>query len=180
MVAACIKFVIFENVRYDDPEPMKTSPSVTFSQPRAILHSWFRFGRNTGYFWPTEHLSIRPLDWKFLLILSKRNQECRIALSCDKVILGEVFRGSGSSYLTFSKITNFIHAATTEFKFYVIMKWAIPQRVSNPDILSKNGISSLRSQAQVLATWWHSEPTQHAPQEKYNIFTKLMKAITNF
>ena len=125
MVAACIKLVIFENVRWDDPESMKTSPSITLSQLRAILHSWFRFWWNTGYFWPTEPLSIRPHDWKYLVFLPKRNQVCRVVLSCEKVILGKVFIGSGSSHLTFSKITNFVHAATTEFKFYVIMKWAI-------------------------------------------------------
>ena len=104
---------------------MKTFPSNTLSRLWTILHTWFRFGRNTGYFWPTEPLSIRPLDWKYSVFLPKRNQACRIVLIYDKVILGEDFTGSESYYLTFSKFTNFIHASTTEFKFYVIMKWAI-------------------------------------------------------
>ena len=125
MVAACVKFVIFENVRYDDPEPLKTSPSITLSQLRAILHSWFHFGRNTRYFQSCGRIDKGSVGQKYPVFLPKRNQVCRIVLSCDKVIPGEIFRGSGSSYLTFSKITNFIHAATTEFKLYVIMKWAI-------------------------------------------------------
>ena len=114
MVAACTKFVICENV-----------PSNTLSQLTAVLHTWFRFGRSTRYFQSCGRIDKGSVGQKYPVFLPKRNQECKIALSFDKVQLGEVFIGSGSSYLTFSKITNFIHAATTEFKFYVIMKWVI-------------------------------------------------------
>ena len=104
---------------------MKTSPCITLSQLRAILHSWFHFGRNTRFFQSRGRIDKGSVGQKYPVFLPKRNQECKIALSCDKVIPGEGFIDSGSSYLTFPKITNFMHAATTGFKFYVIMKWAI-------------------------------------------------------
>ena len=125
MIAACTKFVILENVRCDDPErpePVKNSPSI-LSQLRTILHTWFRLGRNTEYFCPTEPLSIQPHDWKYLIFLPKRNQVCRIVLSCDKVILGEVLRfwEENSGDLSKSLENNFSSEADRESERLV--KW---------------------------------------------------------
>ena len=141
------------------------------------MHAWFRFGRNTRYFQSCGRIDKGSVGQKYPVFLPKRNQECRIALSCDKVILGEVFIGSGSSYLTFSKITNFVHAATTEFKFYVIMKWAtLYQHVTTQGRFASL-ISCLKRNRKFLADWTLCLPATGS--QTWNFSSNVRSIIQN-
>ena len=113
-----IILIISKYARKDVKDGVGTSPGIGNLPNRSVYHPFFRFQRNTGYFWPTEPAWIWSNVRNPPLFLRHRKKRWKSLVFCGLPIPVQVPAPSLTSFLAYLEMFNisgFWHRFSSEF-----------------------------------------------------------------